>query len=396
MRNMLPSVIRWTLAVVIAGAMAPGWVGAEEPEGPAYTGCNAETAPVANAAFEQQVVELVNQERLSNGSLPPLKRVDELDRAARYYAEDMRTDNYFGPSFGPHDTYDRVGGSVTWVCAWNARIGKFYAGASSLAENIAWGYGSPASVMSGWMNSSGHRNNILGGSWEIGVGYANGNYWVQDFGRKSGRYPLVINREAAVTTTRSVSIYIYKGSGAAAWTHMRLKNDMDADFGPWQAFQNAFNWTLGPGNGARSVTVELSGNGGGTVGATSTDTITLNAPNMLGDLSDQMIFLHDLSAGQTTPAQGVLSLDKVGSGGALTWTADAEGGWFSLSSGGGATPAALTVTPTTFGGVPQTFTGAVTVTVTSPGGTENSPQRVDLTLIVVPRVGRVFLPLVRR
>lgn len=391
MSRRLLTVTRWLLAAMLAGAVMPGRAGAQEPEGPAYTGCNAEIAPIVNAAYEQQVVELVNQERLNNGGLPPLKRVTELDQAARYHAEDMRVDGYF-----QHDSYDGPAGA-TFACAWSTRIGRFYTGASSMAENIAWGYGSPANVMSGWMGSSGHRNNILTTSrWEIGVGYASGNIWVQDFGRKSGRYPLVINREAGETTTRAVSLYIYSGAGSAAWTHMRLKNDTDAGFGPWQPFQNSFNWTLGPGNGARSVTVELSSNGGSTVGATSLDTITLNAANRLGDLPDQVFFLHDLGTGETSPAANTLNLDNVGSGSALTWSAASQGSWFDLSGAGGVTPSALTITPTTFGGSPQTYTGAVTVTVTSPGGAENSPQRVDLTLIVVPQVAHVYLPVIRR
>ena len=55
-------------------------------------------------------------------------------------------------------------------------------------ENIAAGYGDPASVMNGWMNSEGHRANILNGSFgQVGIGYYTdpnsgyGTYWVQIF-----------------------------------------------------------------------------------------------------------------------------------------------------------------------------------------------------------------------
>ena len=50
-------------------------------------------------------------------------------------------------------------------------------------ENIAKGYKTPQAVVDGWMNSSGHRANILNASYtQIGVGYvANGNYWTQMF-----------------------------------------------------------------------------------------------------------------------------------------------------------------------------------------------------------------------
>ena len=72
------------------------------PFAPAYSGCGGVTAPVSNAAYEQQVVEIVNAQRLANGSLPPYKRVDALDAAARYHAVDMAQDVYF-----KHDSYDR-------------------------------------------------------------------------------------------------------------------------------------------------------------------------------------------------------------------------------------------------------------------------------------------------
>jgi uncharacterized protein YkwD len=52
----------------------------------------------------------------------------------------------------------------------------------SAGENIARGYTTPKAVVDGWMNSPGHRANILNSSFtEIGVGYASGNYWTQMF-----------------------------------------------------------------------------------------------------------------------------------------------------------------------------------------------------------------------
>jgi uncharacterized protein YkwD len=230
----------------------------------AYTGCGGATAPVINAGYEQQVVELVNAQRLANGGLPPYKRVDPLDAAARYQAADLGQDNYFD-----HNSYDRVGGSLVQVCAWNTRVGAYYSGVSG--ENIAAGYSDPASVMAGWMGSSGHKANILSGAWEIGVGYFSGSgdygsYWVQDFGRRSGVYPLVINREAANTTSTDVSLYIY-----GSFKQMRLKNESGA-WSEWQTFQTNMAWTLSSCNGPKTVTAELKT--GATV-ITSSDSITL-------------------------------------------------------------------------------------------------------------------------
>ena len=97
---------------------------AEGPASTGETGCTGTAPEPTNADWEQQVIELVNQQRKANG-LPPLKHVTSLTDAARWYAKDMVDDDYFGPG---HDTYDRVGGRLIEVCAWSARIGAFYAG----------------------------------------------------------------------------------------------------------------------------------------------------------------------------------------------------------------------------------------------------------------------------
>jgi uncharacterized protein YkwD len=232
----------------------------------AYSGCGGVTAPVMNADYEQQVVELVNAQRLANGGLPPYKRVDLLDNAARYHAADLGQDDYFY-----HNSYDRVSGSLVQVCTWNTRVDKYYTGVSG--ENIAAGYPDPASVMTGWMDSAGHKANILSGAWEIGVGYYSGSgsyghYWVQDFGTRSGVYPLVINREAATTTTPNVSLYIY-----GSFNQVRLKNE-SGSWSDWQAFQSNLSWTLSACSGAKTVTAELKK--GNTV-VTSSDNITLTS-----------------------------------------------------------------------------------------------------------------------
>jgi uncharacterized protein YkwD len=239
--------------------------------GPAFahdTGCSG-TAPAAtNAAWEQQVIELVNQQRKANG-LPPLKHVTSLTDAARWYAKDMVDDDYFGRG---HDTYDRSGGRLVKVCAWSARIGAFYTGWNALGENIADGSSSPPATVSGWMGSSGHRANILNGNyWETGVGYragaSYGHYWVQDFGRRSGVYPVVINDEAASTHSRFVNLYVY-----GRWNEIRIRNDDDA-FGPWQPFTNTLAWTLASVDGLRTVNVEMRS---GSTTVTASDTIALS------------------------------------------------------------------------------------------------------------------------
>ena len=229
------------------------------------------TAPApTNDAWEQQVIELVNQQRKANG-LPPLKQEPSLTEAARWYAKDMVDDAYFGPG---HDTYDRSGGRLVRACAWSARIGAFYAGGNTVGENLGDGYSSPQEVVTGWMGSSGHRANILNGDFrETGVGYRSGasgaHRWVQDFGRRSDTYPVVINDEAASTDDRLVRLYVY-----GSWSEIRLRNDGET-FSPWQPFTPAPAWTLADVDGPRTVDVEMR-SGSTTVAASDTIALSLS------------------------------------------------------------------------------------------------------------------------
>jgi len=216
-------------------------------------------APVVNADFEQQVVELTNAERAKAG-IPPLKHVSPLEDAARYYATDMGQDNYPEPgtSYIPHATYDRVDGELVFVCTFDQRIPIYYSDWQRIAENAAYGFTSPQSVMAGWMGSPGHRDNILNpDNWEIGVGYAFesssdfGYYWVQDFGRRSNIYPLIINDEAATTDSVDVSLYAYGN-----WDEVRLRNN-DGPWTDWMPFQNELAWTLSGEGGVQTVWAEM-------------------------------------------------------------------------------------------------------------------------------------------
>jgi len=99
---------------------------------------------------------------------------------------------------------------------------------------------------------------------------------------------------------------------------------------------------------------------------------------------------RDKAASQLTPAD-------LGCGTTLTWTVASSGGWFSVAPLSGTTPASLWITPTSFAtDTLATYTGAVTVTVTSPPGLAGSPHRLDLTLKVIDAIQNVFLPIVLR
>jgi uncharacterized YkwD family protein/spore coat assembly protein SafA len=118
---------------------------------------------------ERQVVTLVNQERSKQG-LKPLVVDWEVERVARYKSNDMQAKSYFSHT------------SPTYGSPFNM-LKHFGVNYRSAGENIAKGQRTPSEVMNSWMNSSGHRANILNGSFtHIGVGYnASGHVWTQMF-----------------------------------------------------------------------------------------------------------------------------------------------------------------------------------------------------------------------
>ncbi len=120
-------------------------------------------------AYEQEVVRLVNAERAKYG-LSALTEDWELSRVARYKSQDMHDNRYFAHSSPTYGTPFQM-------------IRAFGLSYRAAGENIAMGYPTPAAVVAGWMNSEGHRANILSGSYtKIGVGYvADGHYWTQQF-----------------------------------------------------------------------------------------------------------------------------------------------------------------------------------------------------------------------
>ncbi|WP_102029136.1 CAP domain-containing protein [Salirhabdus sp. Marseille-P4669] len=128
-----------------------------------------ETQSSELSQFEQEVVELTNEERQKNG-LAPLQIDTALSKVAREKSRDMATNNYFShnsPTYGsPFDMMNSFG--ITYRTA---------------GENIAKGQRTPEEVVNAWMNSAGHRANILNENFtHIGVGYVeNGNVWTQQF-----------------------------------------------------------------------------------------------------------------------------------------------------------------------------------------------------------------------
>lgn len=131
------------------------------------------TAGSGLTALEARVVELTNQERAKAGCGP--LRVDQrLVNAARAHSADMAAKGYF--------SHTSPSGETPWD-----RMKKAGYPASG-GENIAMGYPTAEAVMKGWMNSSGHRANILNCGYKaIGVGVKTGSggpWWTQNFGTR--------------------------------------------------------------------------------------------------------------------------------------------------------------------------------------------------------------------
>lgn len=130
------------------------------------------TVPADIRAQENEVIRLVNVERSKKG-LQPLSANWELSRVARLKSQDMANKGYFSHQ------------SPTYGSPFNM-MESFGIRFSSAGENIAYGQKTPAQVMSAWMNSPGHRANILSPSYtQIGVGLARNRngvpYWTQMF-----------------------------------------------------------------------------------------------------------------------------------------------------------------------------------------------------------------------
>ncbi|MCL4487334.1 MAG: CAP domain-containing protein [Chloroflexi bacterium] len=223
----------------------------------------------AGPTFGQQVVELTNRERVQAGLLP-LKEDLKLDSAAESQARAMASIGFFNhinPQTNSNPGIRATAAGYAWLF---------------IAENIAEGQATPEAVVRSWMNSPGHRANILSTSpRETGVGYAydpgsvNGcgsgsctHFWAQLFGERQDVYPLIINSDAILTTSPDVSLSLH---GAGWAQQMRLKNDTDS-FGAWEPFGQTKAWQLKAAEGIHTVKVELRN---GAAVLTSTDSIYL-------------------------------------------------------------------------------------------------------------------------
>lgn len=137
-----------------------------------YAGEKLTIPVVTTTAQENEVIRLVNVAR-SNAGLELLTANWQLSRVARYKSADMAQNAYFG------HTSMNYGSPFQMMESFGLNF-------SAAGENIAYGQSTPQEVMNDWMNSPGHRSNILNPTYtQIGVGLAKDNngvcYWTQEF-----------------------------------------------------------------------------------------------------------------------------------------------------------------------------------------------------------------------
>lgn len=153
-------------ALILSLSLAAGFTFSGQAS--AATSAYNKTATVqVQSTYAKQVVVLVNKQRAKAG-LKPLTLTTRLSAVAKAKAIDLYSNNYFS------HTSPKYGSPFKMMRAFG--ISYRYAG-----ENIAKGQKTPQAVMTAWMNSPGHRANILNKHYKtIGMSYHKG-VWVQLF-----------------------------------------------------------------------------------------------------------------------------------------------------------------------------------------------------------------------
>ncbi|MFD0810493.1 CAP domain-containing protein [Amycolatopsis umgeniensis] len=159
-----------TSSAAPSSSSAPAEPPVQSSEAPKPTSSKAPVPPRSqDSSLAGQVIDLVNSERADAGC-SPVSNESHLAAAAQGHSDDMSARNYFSHTTPEGTTFDQ-----------RIRAAGYD---KPGAENIAKGQSNAAKVMDAWMNSEGHRANILNCKLKkIGVGVnTKGMYWTQNFG----------------------------------------------------------------------------------------------------------------------------------------------------------------------------------------------------------------------
>lgn len=354
-------------------------------------GCGGAQFASSDVAFEEEVVQLINVIRLNNGLLP-LKLVNGLHDAARFHATDMSEENYFS-----HTSHDRVSGELVESCQWSDRLRTYYTQWNLIAENIAAGFSTPQKAVNAWMDSPGHRHNILSAeNWETGVGYFKGNgtyrhYWVQDFGRRHNVYPAVINGEAPSTDNGKLTIHIY-----GAWEQVRVRI-AGGEWSDWLAFAPSIEWELKARAGTHTVELEMRS---ATANASASDTIHLTQDTIqpeLGPQPDELTFVYDPDQGAVTPGFHTIQPLAAATEPGYTWQIAVDASWLSASPGAGSGTEVVALVPSVSGAGGENEEPAnVTVSLLAEDGSVIAQETIVVFIAPATDNFTVFVPVVKR
>ena len=161
--NLLGFTVGWDTATSSISITTP-WGGNTVEQQPVNTPVEKQETEAEKAErFIEEVIELTNAERKKEG-LPALGTMTKLDKAAQIRADELQ-ETY---------SHDRPDGTSCFTVLDDVNINGY----SAVGENIALGQKTPEQVVQAWMNSEGHRRNIMSVHFEkIGVGYSSDGEW---------------------------------------------------------------------------------------------------------------------------------------------------------------------------------------------------------------------------
>jgi uncharacterized protein YkwD len=271
-----------TLVILILLSLILGVLGTVEAQG-SYD----PTVQTAALLYDEaRTVYLGNLARRDNG-VPPLRWNRQLTHASRWFSWDSIA-NRPGSYCGHDDTQGNGPGYRALAFG--------YLGSAGWENAFCGYYLTPEGAIQGWMNSPGHRANLLNPSLrEIGLGFyerdSDGRgYVTQGFGYDSVYAPVIIENEAISTASQNVNLYIYNRSTSGGFTslgapvtQMMVSNSPDFAGAAWETYNANKAWTVTGGTGWRNVYVKTRDRFNRT--QTLSDTIYLGATVPLNELS---------------------------------------------------------------------------------------------------------------
>ncbi|MHB1006931.1 MAG: CAP domain-containing protein [Chloroflexota bacterium] len=270
MRNGLSLLASLVLATLVLLTSVPMVAAAVDVDATAPATAPAYAPAAGNAvdeltALEDEVIRLVNEERIKNG-VAPVRKSPVLTQITRSHSQDMLVNDFVS-----HKGSNGFSSAERALAAGYAPYGW---GKAYVGENIAAGLHTPADAVRGWLNSPTHRANLLRPEYrEIGVGLAKGGtygtYWTQDFGSAPDAFPAFVNGGASRVTDPRVTLALTNET-ISAWGSMgpavavMVGTDPSFKGAAWQDFAGELGWTLTPTPGMKTLFVRLQDANGNT------------------------------------------------------------------------------------------------------------------------------------